>query len=138
LTARTASAFCGFRFPIAVAVRWYLRLRLPYADVVVLLAERGVHVDRSTVFDGVQRFAPLDIEVARRKRRPVGTRWSTDETYVKVAGVGRYVYRAIDEYGQVVDVFLSERRDMEAAVAFFEHALRRPRRRWGYVCLHYL
>jgi transposase-like protein len=49
---------------IAVAVRWYLQLRLPYADVVVLLAERGVHVDRTTVFDWVQRFAPLYIEVA--------------------------------------------------------------------------
>jgi transposase-like protein len=106
-----------------VAVRWYLRLRLPYADVVILLAERGVHVNRSTVFDWVQRFAPLYIEVARRKRRPVGSRWSTDETYVKVAGVWRYVYRAIDEYGQVIDVFLSERRDTEAAVTFFEQAL---------------
>jgi transposase-like protein len=126
LTGRTTSAFCGFHFPddiIAVAVRWYLRLRLPYADVVELLAERGVHVDRSTVFDWVQRFAPLYIEAARRKRRPVGRRWSTDETYVKVAGVWRYVYRAVDEHGQVVDVLLSERRDMEAAVTFFEQAL---------------
>jgi transposase-like protein len=126
-TERTGSAFCGFRFPdaiIAVAVRWYLRLRLPYADVVVLLAERGIHVDRTTVFDWVQRFAPLYMEAARRKRRPVGGRWSTDETYVKVAGVWRYVYRAIDEWGQVVEVFLSERRDTEAAVTFFEQALR--------------
>jgi hypothetical protein len=68
-TARSTSAFCGFRFPddiIAVAVRWYLRLRLPYADVVILLAERGVHVDPSTVFDWVQRFAPLaHVQVTR-------------------------------------------------------------------------
>jgi transposase-like protein len=113
-TERTGSAFFGFRFPdaiIAVAVRWYLRLHLPYADVVVLLAERGIHVDRTTVFDWVQRFAPLYMEAARHMRRPVGGRWSTDETYVKVAGVWRYVYRAIDEWGQVVAVFLSERRD---------------------------
>jgi transposase-like protein len=53
-------------------VRWYLRVRLPYADVVVLLAERGVHVDRTSVFDWVQRFAPLYMEAARCKRRPVG------------------------------------------------------------------
>jgi transposase-like protein len=53
----------------------------------------------------------------------VGGRWSVDETYVKVAGVWRYVYWAIDERGQVVDVFLSERRDTEAAVTFFEQAL---------------
>jgi transposase-like protein len=127
LTERSISAFCGFRFPdavIALAVHWYLRFRLPFADVVELLAERGVHVDRSTVFDWVHRFAPLYMEAARAKRRPVGSRWSTDETYVKVAGVWRYVYRAIDEDGQVVDVFLSEHRDKEAAVTFFEQALR--------------
>lgn len=120
LTERTISAFCGFRFPddiIAVAVRWYLRLHLPFADVVELLAERGIQVDRSTVFDWVQRFAPLFMEVARRKRRPVGSRWSTDETYAKVAGVWRYVYRAIDEYGHVVDVYLSERRSCPCKTA---------------------
>jgi transposase-like protein len=89
-TERTTSAFCGFRFPddiIAVAVRWYLRLRLPYADVAVLLAERGVHVDRTTIFGWVQRFTPLYMEAGRRKRRPEGGRWSVDGIYVKVAGV---------------------------------------------------
>lgn len=90
--------------------------------MVDLLAERGVHVYRSTVYDWVQRFAPLCIDAARRKRRPVGRRWSVDETYVKVAGVWRYVYRAIDERGQVLDVFLSERRDTDAAVTFFKQA----------------
>ncbi len=63
------------------------------------------------------------MEAARRKRHPVGRRWSVDETYIKVAGGWRYVYRAIDEDGQVVDVLLRERRDTEAAVAFFAHAL---------------
>ncbi len=62
------------------------------------------------------------MKAARRKRHRVGRRWSVDETYVKVAGVWRYVYRAIDENGQVVDVLLRERRDTEAAVAFFEQA----------------
>jgi len=126
LTARTTSAFCGFQFPddvIALAVRRYLWLRVPYADVATLLAERGVHVDRLTVFDWVQRFAPLYMEAARRKRQPVGRRWSVDETYVKAAGVWHYVYRAIDEDGQVVDVLLREHRDTEAAVAFFAQAL---------------
>ncbi len=61
-TVRSTSAFCGYRFPddiIALAVRWYLRFRLPYADVTELLAERGLQVDPSTVFDWVQQFTPL-------------------------------------------------------------------------------
>ncbi len=61
-TARSTSAFGGYRFPddvIALEVRWYLRFRLPYADVSELLAERGVHVDPSSVFDWVRQFTPL-------------------------------------------------------------------------------
>jgi transposase-like protein len=81
-------------------------------------------VARTSVFVWVQRFAPLYMEVARRKRRPVGGRWSVDETYVKVAGVWRYVYRALDEWGQGVDALLRERRDTAAAVTYFAHALR--------------
>jgi transposase-like protein len=125
-TARSTAAFSGFRFPddrIAVAARWYLRLRLPYADVLALLAERGVHVDRSTALEWAQRLAPLYMEVARRRRRGVGCRWSVDEAYVKGAGVWRYVYRAIDEHGRVVGVSLGERRDTEAAATSFERAL---------------
>ena len=89
-TARTASAFAGYRFPdaiIALAVRWYLQYRLPYADVAELLAERGVYVAASTVFDWVQRFAPLYQEAARRHRKPVRGKWHIDGTYIKVAGV---------------------------------------------------
>jgi len=75
LTARSASAFRGYRFPdeiVALAVRWYLRFRLSYADLVELLAERGVHVDPSTIFDWVQHFTPLYQDAARlqRRRRP--------------------------------------------------------------------
>jgi hypothetical protein len=68
-------------------VRWYLWLRVPYADVAVLLAERGIHVDRSTIYDWVQRFAPLYMNAARRRRHPVGRRWSVDELRHEVACV---------------------------------------------------
>ena len=67
-TQRSLSAFCGYRFPddiIALAVRWYLRFRLPDAAGSELLAERGVHLDPSTVFDWVQQFTPLYKEAAR-------------------------------------------------------------------------
>jgi IS6 family transposase len=70
----------------------------------------------------VQRFTPLLADAARPCRHRVGDRWFVDETYVKVAGQWRYVYRAIDQFGQVIDVFVSLRRDITAARRFFERA----------------
>jgi transposase-like protein len=120
------SAFAGFRFPpdvIVLAVRWYLRFGLSYRDVEELLAERGVQVDHVTVYRWVQRFTRLLAEAARPCRHAVGDRWFVDETYVKVAGRWRYVYRAIDQFGQVIDVFVSPQRDARAARRFFERAI---------------
>jgi transposase-like protein len=108
---------------IVLAVRWYLRFGLSYRDVEELLAERGVEVDHVTVFRWVQRFAPLLAEAARPCRYTVGDRWELDETYVKVAWQWRYVYRAIDQFRQVIDVFVSPRRDAAAARRFFDRAI---------------
>jgi len=119
-------SFAGYRFPpdvILLAVRWYLRYGLSYRDVEELLAERGVDVDHVTIYRWVQRFTPLVIEAARPRRHSVGERWFVDETYVRVAGVWRYVYRAVDQYGQVIDVFVSKRRNVAAATKFFEMML---------------
>ena len=121
-----SSAFAGFRFPpevIVVAVRWYLRYGLSYRDVEELLAERGVEVDHVTVYRWVQRFTPMLVEAARPCRHAVGNRWFVDETYVKVGGVWRYVYRAVDQHGQIIDVYVSRRRNTEAARRFFDGAL---------------
>lgn len=126
LTTRSGSAFSGYRFPdeiIALAVRWYLRYRLSYADVGEWLAERGVIVDASTVYDWVRTFTPRFIAAARAQRSAVGRRWRVDETYIKVAKRWHYLYRAIDEHGQIVDVYLSDRRNAVAAQAFFERAI---------------
>jgi transposase-like protein len=120
------SAFAGFRFPAAVivlAVRWYLRYGLSYRDVEELLHERGVEVDHVTVYRWVQRFTPLLADAARFARHSPGDRWFVDETYVKVNGVWRYVYRAVDQDGQVIDVLVSARRDADAAHRFFRRAL---------------
>jgi transposase-like protein len=108
---------------IVVAVRWYLRFNLSYRDVEELLVERGVEVDHVTVFRWVQRFTPLLADAARFCRHSPGERWFVDETYVKVNGVWRYVYRAVDQYGQVIDVLVSARRDAGAARRFFRRAL---------------
>ncbi|HVD88315.1 MAG TPA: IS6 family transposase [Jatrophihabitantaceae bacterium] len=120
------SAFARFRFPpevITVAVRWCLRYGLSYRDVEELLTERGVEVDHVTVYRWVQRFTPLFADAARPLRHAAGDRWFVDETYVKVAGRWRYLYRAVDQYGQVIDVLLSEQRDTAAARRFFTRAL---------------
>jgi transposase-like protein len=104
--------------------RRYLRYNLSYRDVEELLVERGMKVDHVTVFRWVQRFTPLLADAARFTRHAPGDRWYVvDETYVKVNGSWRYVYRAIDQYGQVIDVLVAPRRDAAAARRFFSRAL---------------
>jgi transposase-like protein len=120
------SAPAGYRFPrevIAVAVRWYLRYGLSYRDVEELLAERGIEVDHVTVYRWVQTFTSEFIDAARPARHTAGKRRFVDETYVKVAGRWTYLYRAVDQDGQAIDVLVCERRDAAAARAFFTRAL---------------
>jgi len=105
-----------------VAVRWYLRfILLPRVEE--LLVERGVEVDHVTVYRWVQRFTPLLADAARFTRHAPGDRWFVDETYVRVNGVWRYVYRAIDQDGQVIDVLVSARRDADSARRFFDRVV---------------
>ena len=92
---------------IMLAGRWYLRYGLSYRDVEDLLAERGITVDHVTIYRWVQRFTPELIDAARPSRHVAGDRWFVDETYLKVAGRWVYQYRAIDQYGQVIDVLAS-------------------------------
>ena len=123
---RTTSVFAGFRFPrevIAVAVRWYLRYGLSYRDVEELLAERGITVDHVTIYRWVQRFTAEFIEAARPCRHVPGDLWFADETYVKVAGRWTYLYRAIAQHGQVIDVLPC------APISQCNRAWRRTRRR---------
>jgi IS6 family transposase len=125
-TTEPSSAPAGYRFPrevIAVAVRWYLRYGLSYRDVEELLAERGIVVDHVTIYRWVQTFTTEFIDAARASRHVVGDRWFVDETYVKVAGRWSYLYRAVDQHGQVIDVLLSVRRNADAARTFFTRAM---------------
>ena len=106
-----------------LAALWYLRYGLSYRDVEELLAERGIEVDHDTIYRWVQRFTPLVIDAARPCRHSVGDRWFVDKSYGKVAGAWRYVYRAVDQHGQVIDVFVSQRRNVAAVAKFFETML---------------
>jgi IS6 family transposase len=84
----------------------------------------GIAVDHITIYRWVQRFTPEFIEAARPCRHAPGDRWFADETCVKVAGAWTYLYSAVDQYGQVIDVLLSGRRDLAATRRFFTRALR--------------
>jgi transposase-like protein len=129
-TETSATAFAGYRWPadvILMAVRWYLSLTVSATQVTWLLAERGVDVTPRTVLTWAQTFGPQLAAEVRRHRRRVGRRWYVDEVFLfrKKGEEKRYLYRAVDEHGQVVDVLLREQRDTESAKAFFRQARRR-------------
>jgi IS6 family transposase len=104
-------------------VRWYFQYGLSYRDLEDLLAERGIEVDHVTLLRWVQRFTPILAAAAGPCRHGVASRWFVDETYVKVSGSWRYVYRAVDEEGQVIDVFVAKKRDTNAARRFLSGAI---------------
>jgi transposase-like protein len=127
-TDRSGTPFARYRWPrevIVTAVRWYGRFRLSLRDVCDLLAEHGVDVSPRTVLSWVHTFGPLLAAELRRKARPLGRRWYVDETYVRVGGRWAYLYRAVDETGQVVDILLRAHRDLVSARAFLQQARRR-------------
>ena len=118
--------FKGHRFPcevILMAVRWYCRFPLSYQDVTDLLAERGITVDRATVFRWVQKFGPEIAKRAYAHRSWRGLNWHVDETYVRVGGKWRDLWRAVDQRGQFIDFHLTVRRDAKAAKAFLKQAM---------------
>src|SRR5919202_635529 len=128
-TPRTGTPFAGYRWPreiIVLAVHWYCSFRRAAANVVELLAERGVDVSARTVLTWVHTFGPLLAEAGRRRSRKLGRRWWRDETYIRLRGRWTYSYRAIDEEGQIVDVLLREHRDLDSARAFFARAIQQP------------
>ncbi len=96
---------------------------LSYREVEERLAELGVTVGHVTIYRWIQRFTPEFVEAARTCRHVPGDRWFVDETYIKVNGRWTYLYRAVDQFGQVIDVWLSARRDLSAARTFFTRAL---------------
>jgi transposase-like protein len=127
-----ARAFRGFRFPAEVilwAVRWYLQFPISYRDLERMLADRGVQVDHVSLFRWVQRFAPELEKRLRRHLRPCRGPWHVDETFVRVGGSWRYLYRAVDGTGQTIDFLLSATRDKRAAKRFFRRALARENTR---------
>ena len=119
--------FKGHRFEkniILVCVRWYLAYPLSYRNLEEMMRERGVAVDHSNVYRWVRKFTPqLEAAFRKGKKRPVGKSWRMDETYVRVKGQWRYLYRAVDKAGHTVDFLLTAHRDKKAALRFFKKAV---------------
>lgn len=123
----TRKAFKRLHYPvdiIAQCVRWYLAYALSLRNLEEMMAERGVAVDHSTLHRWVIRLVPLLDKAFRRHKHPVGRRWRMDETYIKIKGQWRYLYRAVDTAGQTIDFLLTARRDAAAALRFFRKAIR--------------
>ena len=96
----------GMRFPIEVilvCIRWYAAYPLSYRHLEEMMQERGVFVDHSSINRWAIRFLPLLEKVFRKHKRAVGGSWRMDETYIKVKGVWKYLYRAVDKEGKTVD-----------------------------------
>jgi transposase-like protein len=104
-------------------VRWYVAYPLSLRHVEEMMQERGVFVDHSTVHRWAIKILPVLATVFRRRKRPVGLSWRMDETYIKVAGQWKYLYRAVDRVGDTVDFLLTARRDKAAARRFLERAI---------------
>ena len=122
-------AFKGRQFTAVVilwAVRWYLMVPISYRDLELMLLDRGVSVDHTTIFRWIQAYAPELEKRIRPHLRPTNGSWRVDETYVKVKGRWTYLYRAVDSRGQTIDFLLSAKRDAEAAKRFFRKALGQP------------
>jgi transposase, IS6 family len=121
------SLFKRRRFPVTIillCVRWCCKYGISYRDLAEMMSERGVAVDPSTIFRWVQRYAP---EIEKRIRPYQGPRsgsWRVDETYVRVGGKWKYLFRAVDKHGQLIAFMLSDRRNTNAAYRFLRKAIK--------------
>ena len=114
------------RFPIdiiLVCIRWYAAYPLSYRHLEQMMEERGVFVDHSSINRWAIIFLPQIEKVFRRYKQPVGVSWRMDETYIKVKGSWKYLYRAVDKSGKTIDFLLTAKRDKAAAIRFFNKAI---------------
>ncbi|MGF6964623.1 putative transposase [Paraburkholderia sp. WC7.3g] len=105
---------------ILTCVRWYVAYPLSLRHLEDTMAERGVSVDHSTVHRWAIKLLPVLEKAFRRLKRPVGKSWRMDETYIRVKGEWRYLYRAVDKDGNTIDFLLRAHRDKTAARRYFE------------------
>ena len=130
-----APSYHGYRFPpeiISYAVWLYYRFGLSFRDVEDLLAQRRVTVTYETIRQWCLRFGLSYARTLRRRRGRLGDTWHLDELFVTLNGRRQYLWRAVDEDGDVLDILVQSRRNRRAALRFFRKLLKRqgcvPRR----------
>jgi putative transposase len=104
-------------------VRWYVAYPISYRQLEEMMQERGVEVDHSTLNRWVLKYVPFLDEQFRALKRPVGSSWRMDETYIRIKGAWKYLYRAVDKAGATVDFLLTAKRDRKAALRFLRKAI---------------
>jgi transposase-like protein len=108
---------------ILTCVRWYVAYPLSLRHLEEMMSERGISVDHSTVHRWAMKLLPVLEKTFRRHKRTVGKSWRMDETYIKVKGQWKYLYRAVDKAGNTVDFLLRARRDRLAAQRYFQRSM---------------
>jgi transposase-like protein len=108
---------------ILLCVRWYLRYSLSYRDLEEMMLERGLHVDHTTIYRWVQKYAPELEKRCRPHLKACSDSWKVDETSINVKKIWTYLSRAVDSEGNTLEFLLRPTRDAEAAKRFFSKAL---------------
>ena len=109
---------------ITVAVGYYLRYNLSYREVSEIMSDRGINICHTTIFRWVQEYSQIIYCFWKKRNKSVGDSWRMDETYIKVKGQWRYLYRTIDSSGLTLDIWLRKNRDSQAAYAFFKRLIK--------------
>ena len=126
LSPGVAKVLKRLHFPVDVillCVRWYVAYSLSLRNLEEMMVEHGIEVDHATVHRWVIKLVPLFEKAFRKHKRQVGKSWRMDETYIKVRGEWKYLYRAVDKAGDTVDFLFRARRDRAAARRYFEKAI---------------
>ncbi|MSQ57859.1 MAG: IS6 family transposase [Limnohabitans sp.] len=116
-----------YRYPAAIisqCVWLYFRFSLSFRDVELMMAERGVVVSYESIRAWCEKFGRQYARRIRRKRGPMGDIWHMDEVYLKISGKCKYLWRAVDQEGQVLDILVQPKRDKATAERFFKKVLR--------------
>lgn len=109
---------------ILQCLRWYLKYPISYRQLSEMMSERGVDVNHTTIYRWIQHYSPHFEKEVKRYAKPLGFTWHVDETYIKVKGRWKYLYRAIDGNGHTIDFMLSHKQNTKFAVYFFKKVLK--------------